>query len=80
MSAELVLDQAQQGLVGGDVGRLQGHGEQLEAHVHHGVGVVAIVGVGQRDEEAEELTQAGQPVGDERSTCRSRRRRKMAFS
>lgn len=47
MSAELIFDQSKQRLVVSNVSRLECHSQQLQTHVHHGVSVVAVVGVGQ---------------------------------
>jgi len=54
--AEVVCDVGEEGLVGGDV-----DGEEVEAHGDHDVGVF---GADEGDEEAEELADAGQAVGD----------------
>lgn len=51
------------------MGSLQGHGQELQPHVHHHVGVVPIVGVGERDEEAEEFPETGQAVRDQGCSC-----------
>lgn len=66
MPAELVLHQNQQRLVLSHAGRLQSHRQQLQTHVHHGVCVVTVVRVRQRNEKTEELSEAGQAVGDQR--------------
>ena len=65
-ATQLVLHQVQQGVVAADVVSpgLQGHGQQTQPHVNHHVRVVPIQGVGQGDQEAEQLTHAWQPVGD----------------
>lgn len=55
MSAELIFDQSEQRQVVRNVCRLQSYSQQLEAHVHHGVSVVAIMGVGQWNQKAEKL-------------------------
>jgi len=61
--AEVVCDVGEEGLVGGDVvdAELEGDGEEVEAHGDHDVGVF---GADEGDEEAEELADAGQAVGD----------------
>lgn len=63
--AQLLLHQPQQGLAVCNGCRLQGHGQQLQPHVDHHLRVVAVMRVGERDEEAEEFSDTWQPIWDQ---------------
>lgn len=64
--AHIISHKTQQGLVAGNTVRagLQCHHQQAQAHVDHHVRVVAVVRVGQGDEEAQELSDTRQTVWD----------------
>ena len=65
MAAHLILDEAQEGLALGYGGRLKSHCEPMQSHVDHNLGVVAVMWVGEGDEKAEELTDAGKTIRDQ---------------